>query len=166
MFFDICIRCCLVGNSFMKLEDKDKLKILSESQLDPKLSNGSGMLPKSPEATTPGLNLPSDFFLQEERTSPHELEGVLQEIIFNALDKRSLHTLPFSSKEKKLIVCHRCQILEQSELRHKVHDFSNAELLRAAIVRQLINEITKDRLEETYTKSDCLLSESPRKHHH
>ena len=73
----------------MKLEDKDKLKILSESQTDPKFSSGGSLVPKSPDST-PGLNLPSDFFFQEERTSSPELEGVMLEIAFNAMERRSV----------------------------------------------------------------------------
>ena len=61
-------------------------------------------LPPKPQAPTPapgnevsklseavpGLKIGNDFFTQEERTSPHEVEAVLLDLIFTALERRSV----------------------------------------------------------------------------
>ena len=49
-------------------------------------------LTSSPSASDgmAGLKLANDFFTQEERTSPHEVEAVMLDLIFAALEKRFL----------------------------------------------------------------------------
>jgi len=112
------------GTAFMKMEDKEKSKLLSPENFAQYMQGGQ---PKSADSGPISSLFSFTDIVPEERTPAYELEAVILSQVGNAIEK--------------------------SPLADKIYAFENPDLLISIIARQITDEIKQNRLEDTYTKN-------------